>query len=73
MREAFRTATTDKLNFQTRAVKQLEETLDIHDIDHEKWIDLPRKFSRSSARFELPMDTRTLSSIIPSLRLNEEG
>ncbi|XP_039444834.1 uncharacterized protein LOC120424717 [Culex pipiens pallens] len=65
MREAFRTATTDKLDFQSRAVKQLEETLDIHDIDHEKWIDLPRKYSRSSARFELPMDTRTLSTMTP--------
>lgn len=62
MQEAFRTATLDKLNYQTRAVRQLEETLDIRDIDHDKWIELPRKYSRSSARFELPMDTRTLSS-----------
>ncbi|XP_055591333.1 uncharacterized protein LOC129743372 [Uranotaenia lowii] len=65
MREAFRTATTDKLNFQTKAVQQLEETMEIADIDHEQWIDLPRKFSRASARFELPMDTRTLSTMTP--------
>ncbi|XP_058465009.1 uncharacterized protein LOC131438772 [Malaya genurostris] len=65
MMEAFRTATIDKLNFQTTAVKQLQDTMDIHDIDHDKWIDLPRKYSRSSARFELPMDTRTLSTMTP--------
>ncbi|XP_058835814.1 uncharacterized protein LOC131692667 [Topomyia yanbarensis] len=65
MREAFRTATIDKLNFQSKAVRQLHDTMDIHDIDHDKWIDLPRKYSRSSARFELPMDTRTLSIMTP--------
>ncbi|XP_029731485.2 uncharacterized protein LOC109622295 [Aedes albopictus] len=65
MQEAFRTATLDKLNYQTRAVRQLEETMDIRDIDHDKWIELPRKYSRSSARFELPMDTRTLSIMTP--------
>ncbi|XP_055527927.1 uncharacterized protein LOC129720464, partial [Wyeomyia smithii] len=65
MREAFRTATLDKLNFQSKEVRQLQGSINVHDIDHDKWIDLPRKYSRSSARFELPMDTRTLSTMTP--------
>ncbi|XP_050097794.1 uncharacterized protein LOC126578872 [Anopheles aquasalis] len=66
IREAFRTATMDKLNFQTEAVHELQRSMkQISDVDYEKWIDLPRKYSRSSARFELPIDTRKLTRMTP--------
>ncbi|XP_049547431.1 uncharacterized protein LOC125958243 [Anopheles darlingi] len=66
IREAFRTATMDKLNFQTEAVRDLQRSMkQISDVDYEKWIDLPRKYSRSSARFELPIDTRKLTRMTP--------
>ena len=65
IREAFRTATMDKLNFQTDAVRTLQRSAkQLSDVDYEKWIDLPRKYSRSSARFELPIDTRKLTRIV---------
>uniref|UniRef100_A0A182IRK7 Uncharacterized protein n=1 Tax=Anopheles atroparvus TaxID=41427 RepID=A0A182IRK7_ANOAO len=66
IREAFRTATMDKLNFQTEAVRTLQRSMkQMNDVDYEKWIDLPRKYSRSSARFELPIDTRKLTRMTP--------
>ncbi|XP_058053300.1 uncharacterized protein LOC131205284 [Anopheles bellator] len=66
IREAFRTATMDKLNFQTEAVRTLQRSMkQMSDVDYEKWIDLPRKYSRSSARFELPIDTRKLTRMTP--------
>uniref|UniRef100_A0A182JPR6 Uncharacterized protein n=1 Tax=Anopheles christyi TaxID=43041 RepID=A0A182JPR6_9DIPT len=66
IREAFRTATMDKLNFQTEAVRTLQRSAkQLSDVDYEKWIDLPRKYSRSSARFELPIDTRKLTRMTP--------
>ncbi|EAA00446.5 AGAP012002-PA, partial [Anopheles gambiae str. PEST] len=62
----FRTATMDKLNFQTDAVRTLQRSAkQLSDVDYEKWIDLPRKYSRSSARFELPIDTRKLTRMTP--------
>uniref|UniRef100_A0A182N9Q6 Uncharacterized protein n=1 Tax=Anopheles dirus TaxID=7168 RepID=A0A182N9Q6_9DIPT len=66
IREAFRTATMDRLNFQTEAVRTLQRSAkQMSDVDYEKWIDLPRKYSRSSARFELPIDTRKLTRMTP--------
>ncbi|XP_053658709.1 uncharacterized protein LOC128707778 [Anopheles marshallii] len=66
IREAFRTATMDRLNFQTEAVRTLQRSAkQLSDVDYEKWIDLPRKYSRSSARFELPIDTRKLTRMTP--------
>ncbi|XP_053670275.1 uncharacterized protein LOC128720621 [Anopheles nili] len=66
IREAFRTATMDRLNFQTEAVRTLQRSVQQQsDVDYEKWIDLPRKYSRSSARFEIPIDTRKLTRMTP--------
>lgn len=62
MKEALRLTAPGKLDFESEAVRELKETLKIPEIDHEKWIELPRRYSRSSARFGLPMDTRELAS-----------
>lgn len=58
LREAYRTMPSEKLNFESEAVKKLRENLNLPEIDHEKWIKLPRRFSRFACRFELPMDSR---------------
>lgn len=62
MKEALRLTAPGKLEYESEAVRELKEALKIPEIDHEKWIELPRRFSRSSARFGLPMDTRELAS-----------
>lgn len=62
MKEALRLTAPSKLNFESDAVRELKEQLQLPEIDHEKWMELPRKYTRASARFGLPMDTRELSS-----------
>ncbi|KAK9744704.1 hypothetical protein QE152_g7472 [Popillia japonica] len=46
-------------------LKMLKQELKIPVINVEFWLSLPRTFSRSSARFELPMDSTTLSHLTP--------
>lgn len=60
MKEALRLTAPGKI--ESEAVKELREQLQLPEVDHEKWMDLPRKYTRASARFGLPMDTRELSS-----------
>lgn len=65
LQEVLRTISPDKLGVDSDAVAEMKETLNMADIDYEKWMHLPRKFSRMSARFELPMDLKELAKITP--------
>lgn len=42
-------------------LKNLRKELNLPPVNTDLWLSLPRVFTRSSARFELPMDSRTLS------------
>lgn len=42
---------------------KLRKVLNLPPVNTELWLTLPRVFTRSSARFELPMDSRTFSSM----------
>ncbi|XP_022916455.1 uncharacterized protein [Onthophagus taurus] len=44
-------------------LKSLQKQLKFPKLDDDFWLSLPRKFTRSSARFELPPDSRTLSKM----------
>uniref|UniRef100_A0A336LZR8 CSON012860 protein n=1 Tax=Culicoides sonorensis TaxID=179676 RepID=A0A336LZR8_CULSO len=63
MKEALRLTAPGKI--ESEAVKELREQLQLPEVDHEKWMELPRKYTRASARFGLPMDTRELSKLTP--------
>ncbi|XP_050503692.1 uncharacterized protein LOC114326279 [Diabrotica virgifera virgifera] len=43
----------------------LQKELNIQPVNSELWISLPRTFSRSSAIFGLPMDSRTFNTLTP--------
>ncbi|CAG9830692.1 unnamed protein product [Diabrotica balteata] len=43
----------------------LQKELKVPPVNSELWISLPRTFSRSSAIFELPMDSRTFNTLTP--------
>lgn len=60
LEEALRTIAKEK-NVCDQLVT-LQKQMNIASINADLWISLPRLFSRSSARFELPMDSRCLSS-----------
>lgn len=62
LQEALRTISPEKLGVESEAVRLIREELNLPEIDHQKWMYLPRKYSRSSARFELPMENRELGS-----------
>ncbi|XP_030761864.1 uncharacterized protein LOC115886732 [Sitophilus oryzae] len=49
----------------------LQKELKVPPLNSEVWISLPRIFTRSSARFELPMDSRSLSTITPLIYAKE--
>ncbi|KAJ8916127.1 hypothetical protein NQ315_004494 [Exocentrus adspersus] len=63
LEEALRTVVKDKIACEE--LLNIQKELRIPPINSELWISLPRAFSRSSARFELPMDSRMLNTMTP--------
>lgn len=62
LQEALKTIPLEKLDSESDAVREVKEALNLPEIDHQKWMDLPRKYTRSSCRFELPIDMKELNS-----------
>ncbi|KAJ6647586.1 hypothetical protein Bhyg_02809, partial [Pseudolycoriella hygida] len=65
LREAFRTIPPEKIEYESEALRQFKETIDIKEVDNEKWLKMPRKYSRCSARFGLPVNTYDLATMTP--------
>lgn len=65
LQEALRTISLDKLGVDSYAVANMKDSLNLKEIDYEKWQHLPRRFSRSSSRFELPIDIREMAKLRP--------
>ena len=65
LQEVLRTISPDKMGVDSDAVQEMKDSLNLVETDYEKWMHLPRKFSRSSARFELPMDLKELVKLTP--------
>jgi hypothetical protein len=65
LQEVLRTISPEKMSQDSDAVRDMKESLNLVETDHEKWNCLPRKFSRSSSRFELPMDLKELAKLKP--------
>ena len=63
LQEVLRTISPEKMGVDSDAVLDMKESLKFVDTDYEKWMHLPRKFSRSSVRFELPMDLKELAKL----------
>ncbi|GJQ80920.1 hypothetical protein Trydic_g4737 [Trypoxylus dichotomus] len=63
LEEALKTVQINKVNCDE--LKTLQAELKIPVINVDFWLSLPRIFSRSSARFELPMDSTMLSIMKP--------
>lgn len=65
LQEVLRTISPEKLGTDSEAVCEAKDFLNLVDTDYEKWMHLPRKYTRSSARFELPMDLKELVKLTP--------
>lgn len=65
LQEVLRTISPEKMGVDSDAVTEMKESLNLVDTDYEKWMHLPRKYSRSSARFELPIDLKEQVKLTP--------
>lgn len=65
LQEVLRTISSEKMGVDSEAVVEMKESLNLVETDYEKWMHLPRRFCRSSARFELPMDLKELVKLTP--------
>lgn len=65
LQEVLRTISPEKMGVDSDAVLEMKESLNFIDTDYEKWMHLPRKFTRSSSRFELPMDLKEQMKLTP--------
>jgi hypothetical protein len=63
LEEAMKTIPKDKTNCE--ALIRVQNELKLPPVNTDLWLSLPRIFTRSSARFELPLDSRTLESMTP--------
>lgn len=46
---------------EPESIRGVEEALNLPHINHDKWLTLPRKYTRTVSRFELPIDSTELS------------
>lgn len=65
LKEAFRTIPPEKIEYESEALRKFKETIDITEVDNEKWLKMPRKYTRCSARFGLPVNTYHLGTMTP--------
>lgn len=65
LQEAFRTIPPEKIEYESEALRKYKETIDITEVDNEKWLKMPRKYTRRSARFGLPVNTHRLGTMTP--------
>lgn len=66
LKEALRTIPTDQIDAESPALRAFKETIGIDvTVDNEKWLTMPRKYTRSSGRFSLPINTNDLARLTP--------
>lgn len=65
MKEAYLSVPQDRINSDSDVIKRLRSTMNLPEINHDRWNKLPRKYTRSASRFELPIDSREFSHMTP--------
>lgn len=66
LKEALHTIPKDQFNTSTDALHDFKEMFDIEiGESNEKWLVMPRQFSRSATRFSLPVNTLKLATLTP--------
>lgn len=65
LKEALRTIPKEEIDAESLALRQFKETIGIENVDSEKWLVMPRKYTRISSRFGLPINTNDLAKLTP--------
>lgn len=71
LKEALRTIPNGQVDTDSDALRQFKETVGIEAVDNEKWLIMPRKYTRSSARFGLPINSQELAKLTPFAYLSK--
>lgn len=71
LQEALHTIPKHYLNSDSKALQTFKETFNAGRIDNEKWLTMPRKFTRCATRFTLPINTQKLSTMTPFQYLSD--
>lgn len=65
LKEALRTIPVEKVNNESEALRKFKETMPVTTVDNERWLSMPRKYTRNSVRFTLPINTHDLAVLTP--------
>lgn len=62
--EALRTMSHETIE-TAETLRQRQINIGLPDVDNERWLPMPRKYTRNSARFTLPLNTQDLTVLTP--------
>nr|ACZ26276.1 hypothetical protein [Mayetiola destructor] len=65
LREALQTIPKSQLETDGTVLSEFKTNFSVKTVDNEKWLKMPRKFTRSATRFSLPINTVTLETLTP--------
>lgn len=65
LKEALRTIPKDQFDKDSLVLSEFKSNFGIKHFDNEKWLLMPRKFTRSATRFSLPINTIKLTTLTP--------
>lgn len=66
LKEALHTIPKDQFNLCNPVLHEFKESFGVDNgVNNEKWLTMPRQFSRSATRFSMPINTQKLSSLSP--------
>lgn len=66
LREALHTIPKDQFDTSSAALQEYKESFGVESgSDNEKWLVMPRQFSRSAVRFSIPINTQKLTTMTP--------
>lgn len=71
LQEVLRTISPEKMGVDSDVVEEMKEKMNLTETAYDVWMHLPRKFTRSSSRFEFPMDFKELAKLTPLTYLSK--
>lgn len=63
--EALRFILPEQVEHENSALRQCKESILFPNVDNERWLPMPRKYTRNSTRFTLPIKTGDLTILTP--------
>lgn len=65
LKEALQTIPKSQLDVDSTVLSEFKSNFGVKSVDNEKWLQMPRKFTRSASRFSLPINTVKLATLTP--------